>query len=51
MQAIRFITDYFNDDVYYKITYTEQNLVRARNQLFLFKGLEEKKVLLEKIIS
>jgi Phosphotransferase enzyme family len=32
MQAIRFLTDYLNNDVYYSIHYKDQNLVRARNQ-------------------
>ena len=40
MQAIRFITDYFNEDRYYKINYSEQNLVRANNQLYLLKALK-----------
>jgi Ser/Thr protein kinase RdoA (MazF antagonist) len=37
MQAIRFLTDYLNNDIYYEIKYPEHNLVRARNQ---FKLLE-----------
>ena len=40
MQAIRFLTDYFNYDKYYKINYTEQNLVRAKNQMYLLKALK-----------
>jgi hypothetical protein len=40
MQAIRFLTDYFNDDKYYKINYPEQNLVRAKNQMYLLKALK-----------
>lgn len=36
MQAVRFLTDYLNGDVYYKITYPEHNFVRTRNQLALF---------------
>ncbi|MDP4711320.1 MAG: aminoglycoside phosphotransferase family protein [Saprospiraceae bacterium] len=31
-QAIRFLTDYLNGDVYYKTDYPEQNLVRTKNQ-------------------
>jgi thiamine kinase-like enzyme len=41
MQALRFITDYLNGDVYYKTTYGEQNFDRARNQLTLLKALEQ----------
>lgn len=36
MQCVRFLTDYLNGDVYYKIKYKEHNLVRAKNQLCLF---------------
>ncbi len=35
MQAVRFLTDYLNGDVYYHTTYLGQNLVRAQNQLSL----------------
>ena len=35
MQAIRFLTDYLNGDVYYKTSYPLQNLDRAKNQLML----------------
>ncbi|HEY9551747.1 MAG TPA: aminoglycoside phosphotransferase family protein [Prevotella sp.] len=36
MQCVRFLTDYLNGDVYYRIQYPEHNLVRAKNQLCLF---------------
>lgn len=51
MQAIRFLADYFNNDVYYGARYDEHNFVRAGNQLHLLKKLEEKSSLLEKIIA
>jgi Ser/Thr protein kinase RdoA (MazF antagonist) len=35
MQALRFITDYLQDDVYYGAKFPEQNLMRAKNQLVL----------------
>ena len=38
-QALRFLSDYLAGDVYYKIQYPEHNLVRARNQLAVFKNL------------
>ena len=41
MQALRFMTDYLNGDIYYKITYPEQNFDRAKNQLTLLQKLEE----------
>ena len=40
MQAMRFLTDYLNGDTYYKISYPEHNLVRARNQLQLLSEVE-----------
>ncbi len=41
MQALRFLTDYLNGDMYYRIEYPEQNLNRAKNQFTLLKKLEE----------
>ncbi|MBO9633767.1 MAG: phosphotransferase [Chitinophagaceae bacterium] len=41
MQSLRFITDHLNNDVYYQISYPEQNLNRALNQLLLLEKLEE----------
>ena len=41
MQALRFMTDYINGDIYYKTTYPEQNFDRAKNQLTLLKALEQ----------
>ncbi len=46
MQAIRFLTDYINDDVYYGCKYPKHNLVRATNQSVLLKRLIEKGPLL-----
>ncbi len=40
MQALRFMTDYFSGDIYYKTTYPGQNFDRANNQLVLLKKLE-----------
>ncbi|MDH7461162.1 aminoglycoside phosphotransferase family protein [Chitinophagaceae bacterium 26-R-25] len=50
MQALRFLTDYINDDVYYGEKYPEQNLVRAGNQFELLQRLLEKKEKLEGIL-
>jgi Ser/Thr protein kinase RdoA (MazF antagonist) len=35
MQAVRFLADFLNGDIYYHTTYPGQNLVRAQNQLSL----------------
>ncbi len=40
--AMRFLTDYINGDVYFKIKYPEHNLVRARAQMKLLTVVEEK---------
>jgi thiamine kinase-like enzyme len=41
MQSLRFLTDYLLKDIYYKITYPDQNYDRANNQLTLLKSLEK----------
>lgn len=42
MQALRFVTDYINDDKYYGAKYEGQNLVRATNQMVLLQRYLEK---------
>jgi Ser/Thr protein kinase RdoA (MazF antagonist) len=42
MQALRFLTDYLNDDIYYGKKYEAHNLIRATNQLVLLEKLIEK---------
>ena len=39
MQALRFITDHFLGNIYFKINFEGQNLIRARNQLILLDQL------------
>lgn len=39
MQALRFITDYINNDVYYGSKYQGQNFIRAKNQVVLLDEL------------
>jgi Ser/Thr protein kinase RdoA (MazF antagonist) len=51
MQAIRFLTDYFNDDVYYGTTYSHHNLLRAKNQMVLLQRLFEKESLLSNLLQ
>lgn len=41
IMAIRFLTDYLNGDIYYKIKYPEHNIDRAKNQLKLIESLSE----------
>lgn len=51
MQAMRFLTDYLNDDVYYGSTYEAQNLNRALNQMSLLNSYQHKSGLLKQIIT
>lgn len=51
MQAIRFLADYFNRDVYYGARYEDQNFVRAGNQLVLLKRLDEKSAAFKEIVA
>ncbi|HZZ74560.1 MAG TPA: aminoglycoside phosphotransferase family protein, partial [Puia sp.] len=51
MQALRFLTDYINNDIYYSIKYSEHNLVRAKNQIALLKKYLEKEELLNSILN
>jgi Ser/Thr protein kinase RdoA (MazF antagonist) len=50
MQAIRFLTDHLNNDVYYAVSYNEQNLVRATNQAVLLQRLTEKEAALSRYL-
>ncbi len=42
MQALRFLTDYLNNDIYYGQKYEGHNLIRAGNQIMLLQKLLEK---------
>ena len=48
MQAIRFLTDHLNDDIYYGAKYAGHNLIRAGNQLVLLQRLVEREDVLSK---
>ena len=50
MQAIRFVTDYFNDDIYYGAKYPGQNLIRANNQVVLLQRLMQKEEQFQKLL-
>lgn len=51
MQAIRFLADHLNRDIYYGARYEDHNFVRAGNQLILLKRLDEKAEILQQIIA
>ena len=51
MQAIRFLTDYLNGNIYYPIAYPEQNLDRTKNQFKLLAELFENEKLLVDIVN
>lgn len=42
IMALRFLTDYLNNDIYYKIKYPEHNLNRAKNQFKLIHSFAKK---------
>lgn len=42
IMALRFLTDYLNNDVYYKTKYEAHNLDRAKNQFKLIESFSEK---------
>lgn len=42
IMALRFLTDYLNNNIYYKIKYPEHNLDRAKNQFKLLESVFEK---------
>ena len=39
LMGLRFLTDYLNNDSYYKIAFENHNLVRAKNQMALLKSV------------
>ncbi|MCR9016229.1 phosphotransferase enzyme family protein [Aquiflexum gelatinilyticum] len=41
IMGFRFLADYLKGNIYYTIHYEEQNLHRAKNQMYLLKGLRE----------
>lgn len=50
MQAVRFLTDYLNGDKYYKIQYSEHNLVRTKAQWRLFESADEKMAEMQRVV-
>ena len=41
IMALRFLTDYLNNDIYYKTKYADHNLDRSKNQFKLIESFEE----------
>ena len=51
MQALRFLADYINNDIYYGAAYEKHNFVRAQNQIVLLQKLLEKEDVLNDIVQ
>ncbi|RFZ84142.1 aminoglycoside phosphotransferase family protein [Mucilaginibacter terrenus] len=51
MQAVRFLTDHINGDVYFKTKFAGHNLQRAKAQLQLLKLLDECSAAMQEIIT
>ena len=49
--GIRFLKDYLDGDVYFKVDYTEHNLVRARTQFKLVQDMEQKMPQMDAIVA
>ena len=50
-QAMRFLTDYIDGDLYYKIRTPDHNLIRARNQIALVADMERRFDQMRAIVS
>jgi hypothetical protein len=50
-QAVRFLCDYIEGDVYFRTHYPRQNLDRARNQMKLVSDMESKMDEMNRIIE
>lgn len=51
MQAVRFLADYFNNDIYYGAKYEGHNLIRAKNQIQLLRCYQEKSPIFKKQVK
>ena len=51
MQALRFLTDHLNNDIYYGAKYEDHNFRRANNQVTLLKKILEKEKLLQELVA
>lgn len=50
-QAVRFLTDYLMNNVYYKTNYSEHNLIRTRTQLALLESIDSQTDEMESIVK
>ena len=50
-QAIRFLGDYLNGDVYYKIHHPDHNLDRARTQLKMIAEMEQQAEAMDRVVN
>jgi len=50
-QAVRFLTDYLMNDIYYNTNYSEHNLIRTRTQLALLESITTQTEEMEKIVK
>ncbi len=50
-QALRFLTDYLQGDIYYRVMYSEHNLHRARTQIRLLQEMEQQAGTMESILE
>lgn len=50
-QALRFLTDYLQGDVYYRVMYSEHNLHRTRTQIRLLQEMEQQAGTMESILE
>lgn len=51
VQAIRFLSDYLNGDPYYKTEHPDHNLIRAKNQIALYKSILKSRKRISKLID
>lgn len=51
MQALRFLTDHINNDLYYGAAYPDHNFVRAGNQITLLERLTEREPRLNELVK
>lgn len=51
IMGLRFLTDYLNNNIYYKIAYPKHNLDRAINQFILVKKISKQQAIIDKYIQ
>jgi Ser/Thr protein kinase RdoA (MazF antagonist) len=49
IMGLRFFTDHLQGNIYYRVTYPEQNLHRAKNQMIFLQSQQENRTLLKNI--